>query len=86
MEQLPKSTEHVVCVHTVPLIFPSLPLSEKVMSAIEGLPVLKGAMTKTGVGAGIIDKCAPSSWSSQAGAVFSSIQCWTSEVVDKACL
>ncbi|KAK9808440.1 hypothetical protein WJX73_006046 [Symbiochloris irregularis] len=56
LEQLPTSTKHCVVVHTVPLVFPGLPLSEKVMSAIEHMPIVKGAMTKTGVGAGIIDK------------------------------
>ena len=59
LDQLPKTTEHVVCVHTVPLVFPSLPLSEGLMTVIEGLPILKAGMTKTGLGAGIIDKFAP---------------------------
>lgn len=46
----------MVVVFTVPLVYPKLPLSQTVLTAVEGMPLLKGAMTKTGVGAGIIDK------------------------------
>jgi len=53
--QLPSSVNHLV-VFTVPLVYPCLPLSQAILSAVEGMPLLKGAMTKTGVGAGIIDK------------------------------
>ena len=48
----------MVCT-TVPVVFPKLPLSELAMTAIEDLPFLKGALQKTGLAAGIIDKCAP---------------------------
>ena len=47
----------MVCLFTVPLVWPKLPLSEGVMTVVDGLPVLKGVMTKTGIGAGIVDKC-----------------------------
>ena len=54
--QLPSSVNHLVVVFTVPLVYPALPLSQTILGAVEGMPLLKGAMTKTGVGAGIIDK------------------------------
>lgn len=57
--RLPPTVNHLVVVFTVPLVYPKLPLSQTVLTAVEGMPLLKGAMTKTGVGAGIIDKWAP---------------------------
>ena len=54
--RLPPTVNHLVVVFTVPLVYPKLPLSQTVLTAVEGMPLLKGAMTKTGVGAGIIDK------------------------------
>ena len=56
LSRLPPSTKHVVCLFTVPLVWPKLPLSEGVMTVVDGLPILKGVMTKTGLGAGIVDK------------------------------
>ena len=56
LAQLPASVKHLVIVFTVPVTFPKLPLSETVLSTIEGMPLLKGAIIKTGVGAGIMDK------------------------------
>ncbi len=56
---LPPSVKHLVVCTTVPVVFPKLPLSELAMTAIEDLPFLKGALQKTGLAAGIIDKCAP---------------------------
>ena len=56
LAQLPTSVKHLVIVFTVPVTFPKLPLSETVLSTIEGMPLLKGAIIKTGVGAGIMDK------------------------------
>lgn len=54
--ELPATVNHLVVVLTVPIVYPKLPLSQTVLTAVEGMPFLKGAMTKTGVGAGIIDK------------------------------
>jgi hypothetical protein len=48
--------KHLIVVFTVPIVYPCLPLSQTILTAVEGMPLLKGAMTKTGVGAGIIDK------------------------------
>ena len=56
LSKLPQTTKHVVCLFTVPLVWPKLPLSEGVMTVVDGLPILKGVMTKTGIGAGIVDK------------------------------
>ena len=56
LAQLPVSVRHLVIVFTVPVTFPKLPLSEAVLATIERMPILKGAMIKTGVGAGIMDK------------------------------
>lgn len=53
---MPATVNHLVVVLTVPIVYPKLPLSQTVLTAVEGMPFLKGAMTKTGVGAGIIDK------------------------------
>ncbi|CAK0753536.1 hypothetical protein CVIRNUC_002228 [Coccomyxa viridis] len=53
---LPPSVKHLVVCTTVPVVFPKLPLSELAMTAIEDLPFLKGALQKTGLAAGIIDK------------------------------
>ncbi len=55
---LPDSLRHAVLVTTVPVIFPSLPLSEKVMHALDSLPLVKGAMQKTGLAEKIYDSCA----------------------------
>ena len=35
---LPPDTKHLVVVMTVPLVWPKLPLSEGVMTAVDGLP------------------------------------------------
>ena len=56
LELLPADTRHLVVCMTVPMVWPKLPFSEGVMSAVDGLPVLKKVMSKTGVGAGIVDK------------------------------
>lgn len=56
---LPQSIKHIVVVTTVPVVFPKLPLSEATFTAVDNMPFLKGALQKTGIGAGIVDKCAP---------------------------
>lgn len=53
---LPQSIKHIVVVTTVPIVFPKLPLSEGTMMTIQSFPLIKGALQKTGLGAGIIDK------------------------------
>eukprot|EP00884_Botryococcus_braunii_P001168 jgi/Botrbrau1/11051/Bobra.92_2s0022.1 len=52
---LPACVKHAVLVTTVPVIFPSLPLSEFVMRSLDQLPLLKGAMQKTGLAKGLFD-------------------------------
>ena len=54
---LPQSIKHIVVITTVPIVFPKLPLSEVAMSTIDKTPLVKGALQKTGIGAGIVDKC-----------------------------
>lgn len=51
--------KHIVVCATVPVVFPKLPLSETILSVLEDLPFVKGALQKTGLAAGIVDKCAP---------------------------
>ncbi|BDA46401.1 Uncharacterized protein YGR266W [Coccomyxa sp. Obi] len=53
---LPQSIKHIVVVTTVPIVFPKLPLSEATFTALDNVPFLKGALQKTGIGAGIVDK------------------------------
>lgn len=55
---LPQSVKHIVVNTTVPVVFPKLPLSETTFTAVDSVPFLKGALQKTGIGAGIVDKCA----------------------------
>lgn len=50
--------KHLVVCATVPVCFPKLPLSELTLTALEDLPFIKGALQKTGLAAGIVDKCA----------------------------
>ena len=50
--------KHIVVCTTVPVVFPKLPLSEATLSVLEDLPFVKGALQKTGLAAGIVDKCA----------------------------
>ena len=50
--------KHIVVCATVPVVFPKLPLSETTLSVLEDLPFVKGALQKTGLAAGIVDKCA----------------------------
>ncbi|KAK9863128.1 hypothetical protein WJX84_002391 [Apatococcus fuscideae] len=54
--QMPLTVKHLITVTTVPVIFPKLPASEQVFAVIDSLPVVKGAMQKTGVGKGILDR------------------------------
>ena len=56
---LPATVKHLVVCATVPVCFPKLPLSELTLTALEDLPFIKGALQKTGLAAGIVDKCAP---------------------------
>ena len=51
--------KHIVVCATVPICFPKLPLSELTLTALEDLPFIKGALQKTGLAAGIVDKYAP---------------------------
>lgn len=51
--------KHLVVCATVPICFPKLPLSELTLTALEDLPFIKGALQKTGLAAGIVDKCDP---------------------------
>lgn len=53
---MPLTVKHLIAVTTVPVIFPKLPASEQVFAMIDSLPVVKGAMQKTGVGKGILDR------------------------------
>ena len=58
-EMLPLETKHLVVVMTVPLVWPKLPFSEGVLSAVDKASLLKKTMSKTGVGAGVVDKYVP---------------------------
>ena len=58
IEALPATVKHLVVCATVPVCFPKLPLSELTLTALEDLPFIKGALQKTGLAAGIVDKCA----------------------------
>ena len=58
IDALPRSIKHIVVITTVPIVFPKLPLSEVTMTTIDKVPLIKGALQKTGIGAGIVDKCA----------------------------
>lgn len=60
---LPPTVKHLVVCATVPIVFPKLPLSELTLTALEDLHFIKGALQKTGLAAGIVDKCAPSLFS-----------------------
>ena len=58
LNALPEEKRHLVAVFTVPLVWPELPLSETILGTLDKMSLLKGVMAKTGVGAGIMDKCA----------------------------
>ena len=49
---------HLVLVLTVPIVFAKLPLSEGTLAAIDNLPAVRTALSKTGLGTALIDKCA----------------------------
>lgn len=58
IDALPQTIKHLVVVSTVPVVFPKLPLSEATFKALDALPFVKGALQKTGLAAGIVDKYA----------------------------
>lgn len=53
---LPPTVKHLVVVPTVPVVFPKLPLSEAILQTMDQSQLIKGALQKTGLAAGILDK------------------------------